>query len=279
MTRTVALWLTSITWPLSCRSRTRVMTGSARAAMSYAVSPPGGDTSAGSSCQAANAAGSFARTSALLEALPPPVGDLAQTVSRRLARGRSRARWVRRSDERGASGCSRARSIRARRPPAPLLRLQSTVVGERRIQVAAEDAFGGLRRIPVADQMNREHAAMVSGPNACVSICGGRAPTHPPARRRAGPRTRARPDRRRSRDRRRGAPGRAGGPPPPPGAPGRRRLRVASRSRTGAKASRPALRSLAPRGSGSNRSKSVAGTRCLATGLAPARARTTSRRA
>ena len=48
MMRTVALWLTNITLPLGCSRRARTRHGSARAAMAKALSPPGGDTSAGS---------------------------------------------------------------------------------------------------------------------------------------------------------------------------------------------------------------------------------------
>lgn len=72
MMRTVALWLTNMTLPVGCSRRARTRQGSARAAMANALSPPGGDTSAGSSDHAAYVSGSLALTSLSLRPSQAP---------------------------------------------------------------------------------------------------------------------------------------------------------------------------------------------------------------
>ncbi len=58
MMRMVALWLTKRTFPFGCSRRARTSTGRARAAMAKALSPPGGETRAGSCDHAENISGS-----------------------------------------------------------------------------------------------------------------------------------------------------------------------------------------------------------------------------
>ena len=110
---------------------------------------------------------------ALLEPFPFAVGDLAQPVLEDgLEPGGPRGRLGRLAGTKFRAAVERDRSERGGRPPDPV-RLEPTVVGQRGIEVAAEDALGGLRRITVADQVNREHTAIVSAPNGSRRQIGG----------------------------------------------------------------------------------------------------------